>query len=60
MFAQIKAVPKPATTPAVANTASAQQPAAANQAYKTDATVALPASTPGKPLPRGSFLNILV
>jgi hypothetical protein len=59
VFAQIKAVPKPATTPAVQSFAPAQQ-IPQTQGYAPNPTQALPAAAPTKPLPRGSFLNILV
>lgn len=59
VFAQIKAAPKPATTPAVAGFSPAQ-PAAPAQAYAPQNTAAIPAAAPTKPMPRGSYLNILV
>lgn len=55
VFAQIKAVPKPAVQ-AFAPT----QPATQTQGYTPSQPTALPANAPTKPLPRGSFLNILV
>jgi hypothetical protein len=58
IFAQIKAAPKPAT-PAVQAFAPAQ-PAAQAQGFTPNPTAAIPALAPTKPLPRGSFLNILV
>lgn len=61
VFAQIKAVPKPAATPTPAVQAFAPtQPATQTQGYAPSQPTALPDSAPTKPLPRGSFLNILV
>jgi hypothetical protein len=61
VFAQIRAVPKPAAAPAPAIQSFApSQPAPQTQGYAPNTTTALPAAAPTKPLPRGSFLNILV
>jgi len=59
VFAQIKTAPRPAMTQAVAAFAPSQ-PSTPTQAYQPNTTTALPATAPTKPLPRGSFLNILV
>lgn len=59
VFVQIKAAPKPATTPAVA-AFTPSQPASPAQAYAPQTTAAIPDAAPTKPMPRGSYLNILV
>ena len=58
VFAQIRAVPKPAAAPAIQSFAPTP-PATQTPGYTPHTTTALPAA-PTKPLPRGSFLNILV
>jgi len=60
VFAQIKAVPKPAATASAVTNAASLQPAAPAQAHQSNPGSAIPAAAPTKPLPRGSFLNILV
>ena len=59
VFAQINAAPKPASTPSVA-AFTPSQPAAPAQASALQTTAAIPAAAPTKPMPRGSYLNILV
>ncbi len=59
IFAQIKATPKPAATPAVQAFAPTQ-PTTQPQGLTANPTAPIPATAPTKPLPRGSFLNILV
>lgn len=60
VFAQIKAVPKPAATPSVAAFTPVSAAPGQTQGYAPNATPAIPSAAPSKPLPRGSFLNILV
>ena len=61
VFAQIKVVPKPAATAPAIQAFSQTQPAPQQApAYAPSNTAALPSAAPTRPVPRGSFVNILV